>query len=95
MSIIDTIIDNDTTMDNDTNDNDTSNKKLTWNKHGLQSTYNDMNGLQQINDGGVDHKINIPERITLVNKMNEYQSYKDAFSNNTITHNITLLVFSE
>ena len=92
---VDTDFDTDTTANNDTNDNDNSNNNLTWNVHGLQSTFGDMNGLQQINYGDVDHKINITECITSVNKINKYQSYKDACNNNTITHNIIPLVSSE
>ena len=92
---VDTNFDNDTTINNNINDNDNSNKNLTWNVHGFQSTYGDINGLQHINYGDVDHKIDITKRITLVNKMNKYQSYKDACNNNTITHTITPPVFSE
>ena len=54
-----------------------------------------MNGLQQFNYGDANHKIDITERITLVNKMNTYQCYKDVCSDNTITHSITPPVFSE
>ena len=50
VSIIDTTVDTDfdtdTTINDDTNDIDNSNKNLTWNVHGLRSTYSDMNGLQ-------------------------------------------------
>ena len=41
---VDTDSDNDT-INNNENDNNTLNER---NKHGLQSTYGDMNGLQQI-----------------------------------------------
>ena len=41
---------NDTGSDTDIdNNNDILISKVTWNEHGLQSTYGDMNGLQQIN----------------------------------------------
>ena len=79
----------DTNIDTDTdtiNDNNTSNQKVTWNEHGLQSTYGDMNGLQQINYGDDDHKIDISNRIVLGNKTYRYKSYKDACNGNIITH---------
>ena len=58
----------------DTN-NDTSIKKVTWNEHGPHSTYSDNND-----------KTDISENITSVNKTYKYKSYKDACSNNSITH---------
>jgi len=54
VSIKDATVDteNDTYSDTDIDtDNDTLIQKVTWNKHGLQSTYGDTNGLQQINYG--------------------------------------------
>ena len=77
--------DTDTNSDNDTindNDNDISNGRI---DHGLQSTYGDRNGLQ-INYGDDDHKIDISDRIISANKKPIYTSYKDACSNNIITH---------
>ena len=79
----------DTTIDNDTIDNDTSNKNMTWNKHDLHSNYGTINDLQQIDYRDGDYKIDITVSVTLVDKMNKYQSYKDAYNNNTITHNNT------
>ena len=87
----------DTTIDNDTIDNDTFTKNATWNKDGLQSTYGYVNGLQKIIYVDADYKIDNTESIMSVNKMNKYQSYKDAWNNNTvITHNNTPTpIFSE
>ena len=48
VSIVDATVDNKNDTDSDT-DNDTSIKKITWDEHGLQSTYGNVNGIQQIN----------------------------------------------
>ena len=66
--------------------NDTLIKKLTWNEHGLQSNYGDVNGLQHINYGDDDYKTDVSKSITSVNKQYKYQSYKDACNGRTITH---------
>ena len=68
VSITDATVDNKNDTDSDT-DNDTSIKKLTWNEHGLQSNYGDVNGQQQINYGDDDYKTDVSKSITLVNKL--------------------------
>ena len=55
---VDTDSDNDIINDND---NNTLNKKVTWNEHGFQSAYSDINGLHQIKYGDDDHKIDISD----------------------------------
>ena len=89
VSVADATVDNNNDSDSDTiidTNNDTSIKKLTWNEHGLQSNYGDVNGLQQINYGDDDYKTDVSKSITLVNKPYKYKSYKDACNGSTITH---------
>ena len=75
--------DSDTIIDTD---NDTSNKQVTWNDHGPQLNYGDMNGIQRINYGDGNDKTDVSKSITSVNKPYKYQNYKDACNGRTITH---------
>ena len=77
---IDTSEDNDTIHDSDIN---TLNERI---NHDIQSTYGDRNGIQIINYGDDDQKIDISDQIILVTKKPIYESYKDVCSNNIITH---------
>ena len=61
----------------------TSNERI---DHGTQSTCGDSNGLQIINYGSDDQKIDISDRIILATKKPIYKTYKDVCSNNIITH---------
>ena len=68
--------------DNDTV-NDNANNIL---NERIQSTSGDRNGLQTINYGDGNQKIDLSNRIILANKKPIYKSCKDACSNNIITH---------
>ena len=61
------------------NDNNTSNERV---EHGIQSTFGDRNGLHIINYSDDDES----DRIILATRKPIYKSYKDACSNNIITH---------
>ena len=84
--ITDTTVNTNTSSDNDTINDSANNMSNKRNGHGLQSTYGDRNGLQQINYGDNDHKIDISDQIISAKKKHNYQSYKNACINNMITH---------